>query len=487
VKAEGFRNFRRILTGELPHGIHFDTERMAEGFPVPGRDIVYRSYPHLAESPIKSIMCTVGCPFACSYCYAPHYNKLYGGFRLNVRPVDEIIDEAVRIRDNWPLKLIYMQDDIFGYDMGWLREFARKWRERVGVPIHGQIRLELTNKEERLDLFLEAGFTGLTLAIESGNDFLRRFVLFRGMSDELIVDGIRKIQSRGLALRTEQILAVPFSDIRTDIETLRLNTVLRPEMAWTSILVPYGGTNMGRIVSQLGFYAGNNDDIQDTFFERSVLQHVCGGPLTIESVVRGIAKKVGDQPLLGMYACRSGAYGDVFIDTKTSGLATLGDPVPACTLEYLSDEANNRYRDQTVILQRLFDWFSKLPQGFVLASKFVELEKPAWTWKKLGELTREHLESCGYRDKIDNWSRKLSAAMGRANPPELPAGIRDNPFYFVFLPSGAKLAGRFLEEGVFALDSEEMFRRIGRITRHHLYDHSLYRVIDADPPIAKSA
>ena len=189
---------------------------MAEGFPSPGRDLVYETYPYFANSPIKSIMCSVGCPFTCSYCYAPVNNEMYGGFKLSVREIPDIINEALQIKARWPLSMVYFQDDIFGFRIEWLKEFVQEWKTKVGVPWHCQIRLELTEDERRLDLFREGGCTGITLAVESGNDFLRRFVLHRAMSDELITQGIARIKQRGFALRLEQILAVPFSDIATD-------------------------------------------------------------------------------------------------------------------------------------------------------------------------------------------------------------------------------------------------------------------------------
>ncbi len=457
IKGEAFRNFRRLLKGELVPGIHFDETRMAEGFPVPGRDLAYNAYPHLAESPIKSIICSLGCPFRCSYCYALAYNKMYGGFRLNLRPIPQIINEALAIKNRWPLSMIYFQDDNFGLNIAWLAEFVREWKEKVGIPWHCQIRLELTRDERRIDLFREGGCTGITLAIESGNDFLRRFVLSRGMPDDLIVDGIKKIKDRGFALRTEQILGVPFSDIETDIQTLELNVRLNPEIAWTSILSPYGGTQMGAITSKYGFYHGGNDDLDDTFFNRSVLSHADGGPASIEQSVRSLVRNQSHNPLF--------------------------DGISA-TICHLGFTENERYCDQMVILQRNFNWLAKLPEGHTLARKFIYLPKDEWTWATLGHLTKRHLAAVGYGDQAVRWEVELSHAMGYSGPDQLPLPIAKNPHYFTFLPSGGRFAKKMLDEGIFLGEDEIIFQRLGDETRHWLYDHLLYGVQSTEAPIA---
>lgn len=480
VKGEGFRLFRQLLQGELKHGIHFDDMRMAEGFPKPDRDLLYRTYPELGKSSIKSIMCSVGCPFKCSYCYAPHYNNLYGGFELTLRPVDEVVEEALFIQEHYPCSMIYFQDDIFGFNLTWLEEFAQKWRERVGIPWHCQIRLEMTRDERRLDLFKEGGCTGITLAIESGNDFLREFVLFRGMSDDLIEEGIRKIQARGLTLRTEQILAVPFSDIETDIETLRFNVSLRPSMAWTSILEPYGGTNMGTIASKFGFWRGTNDDLDESFFDRSVLHHVRGGRRKIEPVARAL-KNGKESSLLGMKVQVLPEEGKARV--FAADLVGIGGlpSAPACEIEYLSPEENARYCDQTAILQRNFDWLSKVPAGHEIASRFVALPKEAWTWQTLGEFAEEHfMRHCG-REKVEEYKTKLTEAYGEET---LPAHIAANPYPFFVLPSGPGFARHVTEQGLFeADDNKEVFDRWGREVRYWLYSRALYHTEPADPPI----
>lgn len=482
VKGEGFRTFRRILQGELGPGAHFDEERMAEGFPQPDRDLLYERYPALARSPIKSIFCSVGCPFHCSYCYAPSYNKMYGGFALNLRPVDEIVAEALAIRDRWPLAMVYMQDDIFGFNLPWLREFARAWRERVGVPWHCQIRLELTRDEERLALFREGGCTGVTLAIESGNDFLRRYVLLRPMPDELIVEGTRKVRAHGLALRTQQILAVPFSDIATDLECVALNNRIGADIAWSSILAPYLGTSMGTIAREFGLYEGNNDDLDETFFARSVLRHTRGGRAALEPAVRAATRSPQDNPLLRMTTRAHGSRRAGVYVKDEAFQRVLPGAAPVCELEYLEPEANDRYGDQAVVLQRLFNWLARVPEGHRLGARFVDLASGEWTWRRLGELTCDHLRREGMEGELAGWVASVEAGV-RARGAAVPEGLRVNPYYFFFLPSGAELAVRLAERGVLDARGGADFDALGFETRQWLYDRALYRTTPAESPL----
>lgn len=482
IKGSGFGIFRQVLAGLLPEGTSFDIKGREEDFPLPDRDIVYESYPELANSPIKSIFASVGCPFTCTYCYAPSFNEMHGGFRLTVRPVDEIVAEAKAIQKRWPLKLIYFQDDIFGYDKRWLEEFAVKWKQEVGVAFHCQIRLELTRHDagnKRLDLFREAGCTGITLAIESGNAFLRDRVLFRHMHDELIVEGCKKIIDRGMTLRTEQILAVPFSSTETDLATLDLNNRINPTMAWTSILAPYGGTDMGTIASNFGFYKGNNDDLSETFFDRSILRHIAGGPKDIEPIVEKLASnpsaKPHDQPLVHMKAVEraDGLTADIVYKEEE----ILGQ------IRYLTPEENEQYCADTVRLQRLFNWLAKVPNARELGEVLLRIPQESWNWRILGEKTGEHLAR--HSRSLSLWKQQLAEEMGYDSPEDFPEPIAQNPWYFIFLPEGGKFARKVLDAKVFERGSfAEVLDELGTLTRRHLFHYGLYRIEEAKMPIA---
>lgn len=502
VRGDGFRNFRRILQGEIGPGVHFDTEQLAEKFPLPDRRIVYDKYPVLRNSPIRSMITSVGCPFTCSYCYAPEWNKMYGGFKHTQRPVDDVIREGVEIRDHWGADMVYLQDDIFGFDYkGWLPEFARRWKEEVGIPFHCQIRLELTRHkvgDERLDLFVNAGCTGITLAIESGDPFLREHVLHREMTDELILEGCAKIRSRGMTLRTEQILAVPFSNLETDLSTLDLNNRIGPEMAWTSILAPYQGTEMGDVARAFGYYKGENDDLKELFFDRSVMRHSKTAKQVIEPVVRTMVEenralergaRHREGPLERLEAREiAPLVAEVSVRDERNDFSRkyLPGPKALCTIEFMDDDENDRYADQIVILQRLFMWFSLVPSARDLAERYILLPREEWTWKRLGDVARTHFEMIGKGKEARRWVRQLTKALGYRSQDELPAIVKDNPYYFVFFPSSAEFARHVVESGAVqetALPGRQ-FDALGGVARRWLFARSLYKVESATLPIA---
>jgi hypothetical protein len=394
---------------------------------------------------------------------------MYGGFKHTQRSVDDIIREGAEIRDRWGAKMIYMQDDIFGFDHRiWLPEFARRWKEEVGIPFHCQIRLELTRHsagDKRLDLFVAAGCTGITLAIESGDAFLREHVLHREMTDELILEGCAKIRSRGMTLRTEQILAVPFSNLDTDLSTLDLNNHIGPEMAWTSILVPYGGTEMGDVSKAFGYYKGENDDLHELFFNRSVMLHSKTARKVIEPVVLAMERR----------------------HHKKSSLLQLIAQGDAPSIEFMNNAENDRYADQIVILQRLFMWFSLVPRARDLAERYITSPREEWTWKRLGKVTKEHLETIGKGSEAHRWVQELTKALGYCSEDELPSIVNDNPYYFVFFPSSAEFAKHIIELGVVDESAEpgRQFDELGSAGRRWLFTRSLYKIEPAILPIAR--
>jgi len=482
VRGSGFGYLSQALKGTLTKGVHFNPHGRREMFPVPNRRILYGAYPEFAKSPIKSHFCSVGCPYHCTYCYADEFNRIHGGFDLVLRSMDDVIHEAQIVMEGWPeTKLFYFQDDVFGFKLEWLSEFAQRWRKEVGVPFHCQMRLEMTRHgdgDRRLDLFASAGCTGVTLAIESGNEFLRKEVLFRAMPHELIVEGCHKIMRRGMSLRTEQILAVPFSDITTDLGTCALNREINPTHAWASILSPYPFVNIGRIATSFGMYSGDQDTLEQSFFERSVMRHVEGGPRDIQHIVANLPKSRQREALLRMKVIKNaGPLADVVYcpDAREVSRGDVGGKVGEIT--FLSDKENERYCAQTARLHRFFNWLPRLPYGEELGRTLVDLGDNGWDWKTIGQETAAHLQK--YRPgKLEKWRHQLAHQMGYARFEDLPLPIAQNPGYFCYFKAGGILAKTMLQKGTFnpTLTIAEMLSRVNEGARHHIFEHELYKI-----------
>ena len=136
VKGKGYRPLRRILYGEIvpaefdePGVLVFDQNAMAEGWPAPYRDQIYEDYPELRDDPQGNVFSTEGCVYLCTYCNSPENNRQYGGFNnfWAVQELDQVIQDAIQLRDRWGKQKIYFQDDIFGFKIDEvLKPFVRR-------------------------------------------------------------------------------------------------------------------------------------------------------------------------------------------------------------------------------------------------------------------------------------------------------------------------------------------------------------------------
>ena len=211
---------------------------------------------------IQNIMTSFGCVKHCSYCYNSQWQEMYDHYQVRQRSVDSVLKEAEQCSG----KLIFFQDDFFGWNIKWLREFAQRWNR----PYHCQLRIDAVS-EERIELLKKSGCTGVTYAIESANETIRRDILHRPVSDDRLWEKAKLVRESGLAVRTEQMLGIPTSTLEDELRLLELNCYLKPQIAWSSIYQPYRGTWLGEWCVKNGWYQGNNDDIDDTFFKSTRL------------------------------------------------------------------------------------------------------------------------------------------------------------------------------------------------------------------------
>ncbi|MHC4397461.1 MAG: B12-binding domain-containing radical SAM protein [Planctomycetota bacterium] len=234
--------------------------------PFPDRELIYQ-FPRNRDNPMKNMMCTFGCPLSCSYCYSKQYRDL--GYPVRVRSVESVVEECRQLKANYPLEMIYFQDDIFPIKRkDWIEGFCSAYKTTVNLPFHIQIRIEMLD-EDVLKNLVRAGLHGVTFAIETADIKIRKEVLNRSMSDEQIVRGVNLLQKHGVRYRIENMIGMPGETVETALDTLDMNISLLPDVGWASIYTPYYGTELGDYCRSEGLIDG---DFEGDFFTASSLK-----------------------------------------------------------------------------------------------------------------------------------------------------------------------------------------------------------------------
>ncbi len=468
VMSEGFAALYEILSGTAKLGVQ-TPKKSNYVFPHPDRIKFYEDYPKHGRSTIKSIITMTGCPFRCTYCYNSSDiksvipglsneiveeigNKRLAGrlFPWNTRTVDAVIKEGKELKEKYPTKMIYFQDDVFGMKIEWLEEFAKRWPKEVGIRWHAQMRWEMTVEEvgkKRLRLCKDSGCCGLTMAIEAADEHIRKEVLDRQMPQEMIFEGMKNCVDCGFKIRTEQITGLPYGatsvptrmNLSADLEILELNVSLRektggPHLAWASTFVPYARTRLGKYSVDLGFYEnpqGENWDIKDTFFEKSVL--------------RFLKKHVGPSLI------------------KKSSDAGI----------WLTDEELETYRKQNAELRRHFNIFAYLDEGHEFAQNYIT--QGNYSFEKLGDMIRTWTSIS--REAEEEFIKNFQLSQEKSSI------IRQLAPYFLVVPNSVEFAQRFIDKSDkkgFTMDT------LSEAARHHLYEYVVYQVADASELIPQA-
>jgi len=230
--------------------------------PFMDRDIVY-SYPEMERFGIKGVWTSRGCVFPCPYCFNNKYNELFKGqgriFRR--RSVDSVIRETKELMAGHRVDFIRIQDDVFVHKVDdWLKEFAEKWSKEIKLPFYCLLRSELVTDEMAFYL-KKAGCFSICMSIEAANDDVRIRMMRRKVTKGELENAFNIFKKHKINVYANTMLALPFTTIEHDIESVDFAIKVKPDMPNFSIFMPYPGTDLGDYSREAGIYASEKEDI----------------------------------------------------------------------------------------------------------------------------------------------------------------------------------------------------------------------------------
>ena len=222
-------------------------------------------------SPIKTIIAGRGSPFNCSFCFNHKIHELYKGKGkiIRNRSVENLITELADLKKNFNAKFFYFLDDVFPFEKKWLSDFAERYSKEIRLPFTIVTSVIFIDREF-VRLIKKAGCISIHLAIECGNEKIRRKILNKPISNQQIIKACNMVKSYGMAISAYNMVGIPFTKFEDELETLDLNLKGEIDATYVAFCLPFLNTKLGQMAQKAGLISQKTEFL--SWFERIPIQ-----------------------------------------------------------------------------------------------------------------------------------------------------------------------------------------------------------------------
>jgi anaerobic magnesium-protoporphyrin IX monomethyl ester cyclase len=205
------------------------------------------------------IMTSRGCPSQCSFCTTA---RMFGkAFRA--RSPKNIVDELEWLRDGHGADAFSFYDDTFTLDKKRALKICEEIRNReIGLPWDCQTRVSVVSEEILLKM-RQANCQQVFFGVESGCQKILDAV-HKGTTVEQNEKAIRLAKDAGLFVSVSVMIGYPGETKDMLQETIDLIKRAEPDDVYICVATPYPGTELRRVVEQMGWEMSNDWGQYDT-------------------------------------------------------------------------------------------------------------------------------------------------------------------------------------------------------------------------------
>jgi anaerobic magnesium-protoporphyrin IX monomethyl ester cyclase len=184
-----------------------------------------------------------GCSFRCNWCAKPIWGNQY-----LQRPAREVAAEMIHLRRHYRPDHIWFADDIFGFRVDWVREFAAALVDGGGVPFTIQLRADLVSSR-MTEALHSAGCREVWIGAESGSQKILD-AMNKGTRVAEIHEARRLLGAAGIRVGYFLQLGYLGEELTDILATRRLVEESRPDDVGVSVSYPLPGTKFYEAVRQ---------------------------------------------------------------------------------------------------------------------------------------------------------------------------------------------------------------------------------------------
>jgi anaerobic magnesium-protoporphyrin IX monomethyl ester cyclase len=211
-----------------------------DSLPIPDKTI-WEDYVRIGD--IYLIMATRGCPYRCSFCFNNFFAKLpedkeTAGKYVRLRSVEHVINELKQAKSRYNIKIVDFQDDVFGTQKKWLREFCERYKKEINLPFQILTHPKFMD-EETGRLLSDAGCKWIQMGVQSMDEDFKKESLLRYEKSDDIENALKIMHKYRMKVKVDHMFGLPNEPISAQENALKLyanNHIQRIQTFWTCFL-----------------------------------------------------------------------------------------------------------------------------------------------------------------------------------------------------------------------------------------------------------
>lgn len=220
--------------------------------PMPDYSIFDTASIQVASSGWIALIITRGCPYNCSYCCNHVLRGIYPIKKDYVR--FPYVEHGIRLIKNGLSNYsnvhgIEFSDDLLISNRSWFLKFAESYKKEIGLPYMCNGRIEHFS-DDIIRALKDSYCTRVNIGIESGNEWLRRFLLNRHMSNQTIIDCFDRLKQAKIQTSAYNMVGLPFETKDQMRDTLDINKLVRPDHGGAFYFYPFPATKLYNICKE---------------------------------------------------------------------------------------------------------------------------------------------------------------------------------------------------------------------------------------------
>jgi len=187
-----------------------------------------------------------------------------GGKYVRLRSSENIITELKALQQQFPSVTEYfLEIETIGCDSKWLHNFCEGLYQ-FNLSLNNKLKfgtnLRIFPNMDFEYIFTElkkASFDSVIIRLESGNYRIRKEILNREYSNELVLLAVETAKKYNIKIGIFNMVGIPTETKEDFADTINLNRIIKPDWHSTSIFFPYKGTKLYDLSDELGLLPKN--------------------------------------------------------------------------------------------------------------------------------------------------------------------------------------------------------------------------------------